>query len=64
MCVFLGHVEKVPTETGNLPWPHGGSTQACTSRDDCCDSEWKMTEQACSQEGGLKYALPCIVCLF
>lgn len=43
-------------EIGNLMWPDGGSTQAYICCDDCGDLVWEMTEQACSQEGGLKYA--------
>lgn len=48
-------------EIGNLMWPDGGSTQAYICCDDWGDLVWEMTEQACSEEGGLKYGtLPCI----
>ena len=42
-------------EIGNIMWPDGGSTQAYICCDDCGDLVWEMTEQSCSQEGGLKY---------
>lgn len=52
-------------EIGNLMWPDGGSTQAYICCDDCGDLVWEMTEQACSQEGGLNYGtLPCITLAF